>query len=137
MTLFHPPGSETCHRHPLHRLPCAMCVAEEQAREPYAAGASITCIDGKHELCGGRVAGTHRCPCPCHRGEAAPRVTWQSETERVNCQCRMSDAWRCAKVSPVPGRISCPCECHRYVQRQAALLDAAHPDGANGASPKS
>jgi hypothetical protein len=28
MTLFHPPDSATCARHPLHRLPCPFCSLE-------------------------------------------------------------------------------------------------------------
>lgn len=28
MTLFHPPNSDTCSRHPLHHLPCPMCLPQ-------------------------------------------------------------------------------------------------------------
>lgn len=31
MTLFHPTGSGTCHRHPLHTMPCVMCLSESAA----------------------------------------------------------------------------------------------------------
>ena len=34
MTLFHPPGSPTCYRHPLHSLPCVMCMTEEAESSP-------------------------------------------------------------------------------------------------------
>jgi hypothetical protein len=33
---------------------------------PFAAGPSVTCIDGHHDLCGGYVTRDYRCPCECH-----------------------------------------------------------------------
>lgn len=30
-----------------------------------------------------------------------------------SCQCRFSDAWRCARDLSLPGQIACYCECHK------------------------
>lgn len=41
---------------------------------PLAAGPGVTCIDGKHDICGGSVSGTHRCACRCHNWPDAGRA---------------------------------------------------------------
>lgn len=77
-----------------------------------------------------------------HRQALADRpITWDTERDRVGCQCVRSDAWRCnseriALGTGDRGRVSCACECHRYAHRQAAELDRRRPDGPNGAGPK-
>jgi hypothetical protein len=54
-------------------------------------------------------------------------VTWQSEQERLGCQCLRSDAWRCNNERIAVGtgdqrRVSCPCECHRYLHAKGVGL---------------
>ena len=34
---------------------------------------------------------------------------------RPACQCRFSDAWRCAKDRQLTQQIACHCECHNYI----------------------
>lgn len=31
------------------------------------------------------------------------------------CQCKVTDAWRCARDQNLHDRISCDCDCHRYI----------------------
>lgn len=32
-----------------------------------------------------------------------------------SCDCKFSDAWRCAKARNLFGQIACRCKCHRYL----------------------
>ncbi len=45
MTLFHHPDSPMCHRHPLHRKPCPMCL------EPFVEVRLTRCQSGSDGEC--------------------------------------------------------------------------------------
>lgn len=54
---------------------------------------------------------------------------WQEKTKAIGCQCRYSDAWRCAGDRRLT-TVACSCACHRYItdcwgstMSEAALLD--------------
>ena len=47
MTLFHHPDSPMCHRHPLHRKPCAMCAP----LEPFVEVRTTKCRSGSDGEC--------------------------------------------------------------------------------------
>ena len=44
-----------------------------------------------------------------------------SQCHGSGCDCKHSDAWRCAVAQGLIGQIACHCECHNYIKRRMAV----------------
>ena len=63
--------------------------------------------DGECNMVGIYIDEDGRC------GKMFPAI--QADKPVDKCNCRFSDAWRCAKDQNLVGQIACYCKCHQYI----------------------
>ena len=42
-------------------------------------------------------------------------MKWTDLRAKLGCQCKASDAWRCARIRHLDRQIACHCQCHKYI----------------------
>jgi hypothetical protein len=54
--------------------------------------------------------------CRCKYVAEQRAWSWEAYQKVIDCQCKVSDAWKCGKLLSLGGQvIACSCKCHSYV----------------------